>query len=126
MPPVLILAVPRTLWRYRDDESIREVASFTPDCYSPRMSAANHEESIAIAKPSCGVPPAGFIDSGYIDMTLEVVPAALYGMPNVQPILADGHSSILHKKLSHDLENKAIYVATPMIVYIKQGQQIIR
>ncbi|MGD1824908.1 AraC-type DNA-binding domain and AraC-containing protein [Chromobacterium violaceum] len=59
-------------------------------------------------------------------MTLEVVPAALYSMRNVKPILADGSSSILHKTLETNLENKAIYIATPLIVYIKQGKQIIR
>jgi AraC-like DNA-binding protein len=59
-------------------------------------------------------------------MSLEVVPAALYALRNVKPILADGSSSILHKTLCHDLENKAIYIATPLIVYIKQGKQIIR
>ncbi|VEB40533.1 Chb operon repressor [Chromobacterium violaceum] len=47
-------------------------------------------------------------------------------MRNVKPILADGSSSILHKTLETNLENKAIYIATPLIVYIKQGKQIIR
>lgn len=59
-------------------------------------------------------------------MTLEVVPAALYSMRNVKPILADDSSSILHKTLEANLENKAIYITTPLIVYIKQGKQIIR
>jgi AraC family transcriptional regulator, exoenzyme S synthesis regulatory protein ExsA len=59
-------------------------------------------------------------------MTLEVLPAALQSMSNVRPILADGNSSILHKTLGKDLLNKAIYIATPLIVYIKQGKQIIR
>ncbi len=59
-------------------------------------------------------------------MTLEVLPAALQSMSNVKPILADGNSSILHKTLGKDLLNKAIYIATPLIVYIKQGKQIIR
>ncbi|KPA99644.1 MULTISPECIES: hypothetical protein [Pseudomonas] len=59
-------------------------------------------------------------------MTLEVLPAALYSMRNVKPVLADDGSSILHKTLETNLENKAIYIATPLIVYIKQGKQIIR
>lgn len=59
-------------------------------------------------------------------MTLEVVPAALYSLSNVKAVLADGNSSILHKTLAADLDNKAIYVTTPLIVCILQGRQIIR
>ncbi|MEO7578243.1 MAG: AraC family transcriptional regulator [Massilia sp.] len=59
-------------------------------------------------------------------MTLEVVPSALYSLSNVKAILADGNSSILHKTLTADLENKAIYVTTPLIVCIRQGKQLIR
>lgn len=59
-------------------------------------------------------------------MTLEVIPHALYSLENVKPLLVDGNSSILHKTLSINLLNKAIYVSTPLIVYLKQGRQIIR
>lgn len=59
-------------------------------------------------------------------MTLEVIPHALYSLENVKPLLVDGNSSILHKTLNLNLLNKAIYVSTPLIVYLKQGRQIIR
>lgn len=59
-------------------------------------------------------------------MTLEVIPQALYSLENVKPVLVDGNSSILHKTLNADLLNKAIYISTSLIVYLKRGRQIIR
>lgn len=59
-------------------------------------------------------------------MTLEVIPQALFSLKNVKPVLVDGNSSILHKTLSTDLLNKAIYISTSLIVYLKLGRQVIR
>ena len=59
-------------------------------------------------------------------MTLEVIPQALYSLENVKAVLVDGNSSILHKTLNVDLLNKAIYISTSLIVYLKRGRQVIR
>lgn len=58
-------------------------------------------------------------------MTLEVLPQALFSMKNVSPILSDGNSLIIFKQLNESLMNKAIYLSSSIIVYIKKGRQII-
>lgn len=58
-------------------------------------------------------------------MTLEMLPQALLTMKNVYPILSDGSSLILFKRLNESLINKEIYLSSSIIVYIKTGQQVI-
>lgn len=58
-------------------------------------------------------------------MILEVIPKALYPLPNLRPLLFDGHSSVLHKTLSRSLLQKEKYISTALIVYIVRGRQII-
>lgn len=58
-------------------------------------------------------------------MTLEILPQALFSMKNVYPILSDGNSLILFKQLNESLMNKAIYLSSSIIVYIKKGRQVI-
>lgn len=58
-------------------------------------------------------------------MILEVIPKALYSLPNLRPLLFDGHSSVLHKTLSRSLLQKEKYISTALIVYIVRGRQII-
>lgn len=59
-------------------------------------------------------------------MTLEVIPKALYTLKNLKPILSDDRSSILRKTLDQSLINLGKFIATPLIVYIRRGRQIIR
>lgn len=58
-------------------------------------------------------------------MILEVIPKALYSLPNLRPLLFDGHSSVLHKTLNRSLLQKEKYITTALIVYIVRGRQII-
>lgn len=58
-------------------------------------------------------------------MILEVIPKALYSLPNLRPLLFDGHSSVLHKTLNRSLLQKEKYISTALIVYIVRGRQII-
>ncbi|MBB3122030.1 hypothetical protein [Pseudoduganella violacea] len=58
-------------------------------------------------------------------MTLKATQAELYAMEGVAPILAGEHSCILRKTLKHNLDNKAIHIGTPLIMYVAQGQQFI-
>lgn len=58
-------------------------------------------------------------------MTLETLPQALFSMKNVYPILSDGNSLIIFKKLTENLMNKAIYLSSSIIVYVKKGRQVI-
>lgn len=58
-------------------------------------------------------------------MTLEILPQALLSMKSVHSVLSDGNSLILFKQLNESLVNKAIYLSTSIIVYIKTGRQVI-
>lgn len=58
-------------------------------------------------------------------MILEMIPKALYSRPSIKRLLFDGHSSVMHKALHHNLLGKEIYISTPLIVYILRGRQII-
>jgi AraC family transcriptional regulator, exoenzyme S synthesis regulatory protein ExsA len=59
-------------------------------------------------------------------MALELIPQSLYTQKNMQPILSNGRSSILHKTLSADSINMGKFISTSLIVYLLRGRQIIR
>lgn len=58
-------------------------------------------------------------------MALEILPNALFSMKNVHPILSDGNSLIIFKELKESLVNKAIYLSSSIVVYVKKGRQVI-
>jgi len=59
-------------------------------------------------------------------MPLEVIPKSLYLSKKLKPMLSDERSSILRKTLTDNLINTGKYIATPLVVYIVQGRQVIR
>lgn len=58
-------------------------------------------------------------------MALEILPQALLSMKDVYPILSDGNSLIIFKRLNKSLMNKAIYLSSSIVVYLKKGKQVI-
>ncbi len=59
-------------------------------------------------------------------MLLELLPSRLYRSPNVEVLFSDNNSSIFHKVLSENLMEKEIFLSSVAILYVVQGQQIIK
>ncbi len=58
-------------------------------------------------------------------MILEVIPNALFSMPNLKPVFIKGASSVLYKTLREDHLKKEKYLTSALIIYVVKGRQLI-
>ena len=59
-------------------------------------------------------------------MMLEILPNSLYSLPNIEVILKNKASSIIHKTLFESLVNKKMYLSSVAILLVTKGKQVIR
>ena len=54
---------------------------------------------------------------------LQIIPERLLGLPNCHTLLSDGRSLVMHKTLDESLPNIGKFVAVPLLLYLRQGEQ---
>jgi len=59
-------------------------------------------------------------------MLLEILPSALYSLPNIDVLLRSNTSSIVFKSLSESLEDKKMYLSSIAVLLVMRGEQIVR
>ena len=57
---------------------------------------------------------------------LQVIPQLLLGLPNCSTWLTDGRSTVIYKTLAASLPDVGKFVAVPLLLYLRQGEQHIR
>lgn len=56
-------------------------------------------------------------------MSLDILPQSLFGNNNINTLLKNSNSAIIHKHLKNDLLDKEVFVTTPLVLYILNGVQ---
>lgn len=58
-------------------------------------------------------------------MSLEIIPQSLFNLSNIKVMLRDSNATILYKLLTSDLLDKAVFITTPLILYVSKGAQAV-